>query len=279
MDWFLNNLGAVIGIIITILVAVWAVRKNHNKSKPSYIKIHNNIFEDNFDAQGKLRISFDGTELSSCSVSKVLIWNDGDKAIRSTDIPIKDKLKIITSDNVEFLEITPLISSNDTCNVSHEQINDHLVEINFDYLEKNDGVLYQIFHSGTKSKDIEVKGTVIDSGKFVNLGEAAGKRFLYYMFIVLMLSAILPILYYFVDIFPLLKELMESFEDQEGVETFLGFSSFTIIYFGLIFSLIKSHKSAIPKQFRKHLFEVRGGKNTLLNSVLRRFIRSMVVIR
>lgn len=109
----------------------------------------------------ELGISFGGIPVSQVTSSRIIIWNDGDTTITGNQIVSDDKLRFELNNEGKILKVTIqkvtravnkiYIKSNDeTCQTAN---------IEFDFLDPNDGVFVEVLHSGDK-EDLKLLGTL-----------------------------------------------------------------------------------------------------------------------
>lgn len=148
----------VIGVIITI--------KGLRYMKPRYSIRSNNLIQ-NFAAKlTKLNILYDDEKISNVTVSKLIFWNDGNKTILDTDIASSDPFVVEGIEGVKILEVEKIFEKNKTNKFEVEVLEDgKKLAINFEYVDKNEGIIIQIVHTGKTSQDIKVGGTIKGVGK------------------------------------------------------------------------------------------------------------------
>ena len=116
-----------------------------------------------------LKITFEGHEedLQNLTVTKVAFWNQGEEAIRKADVSspvtihLKDGFKIIDASIIQNKGGNNEVTITTTANKKS-------IPISFKYLDKNEGTVIQVFHTGS-SNDVSVDGTIIGAGKPIRL--------------------------------------------------------------------------------------------------------------
>ncbi len=66
---------------------------------------------------------------------------------------------------LELYKEVDIISQNKNNNFSLEKINEHSTKIVFDYIDFNDGIILNIFHTGFKTSGFIIEGTFIGANK------------------------------------------------------------------------------------------------------------------
>ena len=91
------------------------------------------------------------------SLTKLAFWNSGTETINKIDIVNSDPLRI---DGTELNTIVGAKISFTRRNVSNIEVSliENTVQLSFDYLDKNDGAIIDIYH--TESTKLNVSGTI-----------------------------------------------------------------------------------------------------------------------
>jgi hypothetical protein len=155
-----NIIFGIVGVIGTIITIVGFIKRR--EKKPSW-DIHNVLLIKSYkNKYSNLKISYKDNEVETLSVSNIVIWNAGSEPITKTDIETKNHLRIIPKGNVSILE-SNIIQEKNTSNCLGIDFNTgkNQIEIYFDYLNKGDGGVIQIFHTGTNNKDLDVVGDLV----------------------------------------------------------------------------------------------------------------------
>jgi hypothetical protein len=160
IDTILGIVGTVLGIIGLITGYVF-YRKGLRVKEPYYSIISNNLMQDGLAKLDGLQISYKGQIISNLTVSRLIVWNDGVETIDKNDVVKSDPLRLECVSNNHILDANVIFQNN--------QSNQILItigkqgaeaKISFDYLDKNDGAIFQIFHTGKSSDDLVIKGKI-----------------------------------------------------------------------------------------------------------------------
>ncbi len=163
------NISTVISVLIGsigILLAIVFYLRGRRFKKLSWAIRSNNIFTDVPTLSDKLKVIYSEKEIKTITISKLAFWNNGTEHINDTDIAPADPIKIATNEGVQLLDWTILQRTNESNRITVTQPtpNGNHLFINFDFLDKNDGFLIQITHTGNSSRDILLSGTVKGAG-------------------------------------------------------------------------------------------------------------------
>lgn len=158
-----------LGIILTIVFGFKSLKR-----KLPVIEIRSSNLINNFtNKYNGLKISLNGIDCENLTVTKIIFWNNGRETIQRSNIPDLDKIKIIPREGVKIFSAEIIKVANKVNNFYLKNINNlSEVEIDFDYIDKDEGVAIQILHSGNSKEegDLVVKGSVMGFGKLKNKG-------------------------------------------------------------------------------------------------------------
>lgn len=163
MEFWIGLGIGVLGIVVSIVVAIVAYKKSQNVQKPLWQVTTNNLIQNHIARLSGLTITYQGQPVEQLSISKVMFWNEGTKRIEANDIPQAVPLQIVGVDGVEILG-AELLASNEKANqFSYEwKKGDPSILLKFDYLSHREGAVFQVVHTGTSSEDIKVEGKLKD---------------------------------------------------------------------------------------------------------------------
>lgn len=153
--------------IIGIPLSIYLYFKS-KKEKSLIVEMKsNNIFK-NFESIIKnIKITCEDKNISTLTITRILIWCDGEKTIYDTDIATQMPLLIKSKGKNDILEAKIILSNNSANNVYLEKIEDNLYKINFEFLDNKDGFIIQIIHTGNNSDDILINGKIKGINKTV----------------------------------------------------------------------------------------------------------------
>ena len=166
---FLTYIGGPLLTIISVFVAIVSIAitfKSKRERKPRYSILSYNIIKDFVNMFDALEIRYAGQTVKDLTVSKIIFWNAGRETIDKDDIVKADPITIRMSDNYKILDQNIIAMNNETDNfylIPSEDGSKVIVE--FDYIDKNDGAVFQIIHTGKSNKDIEFHGRIKGAGE------------------------------------------------------------------------------------------------------------------
>lgn len=151
---------ALIGIT-SLVYEIICQQKNKEKKEFSYWQRSLSLIAKKNAIIKKLSVSYDGRIIEDLSVTKYIIWNSGNKTINSGDMVDSKELTIFAFGDHIILDTSLIVQSEPTNRFSINLINKQTVKITFDYVEKNDGIVIQIIHTGNIDDlriDCKIKG-------------------------------------------------------------------------------------------------------------------------
>lgn len=152
---------AIIGIILAIIFYL----RSRRARKPSFFMRSYNLVTDFSSKLDKLQLLYGNTNIENLTVSKIAFWNDGAETIEWSHIVEADPVRIEAVGKCDIIDAY-VIKENNTANKFRvEVVNSKSVKILFDYIDKGEGGVIQLIHTGKESTDIELTGSVKGSGK------------------------------------------------------------------------------------------------------------------
>ena len=161
--WFsiLMLVFAVLGFLSVFIVYF----KTKKARRPCYAVSSYNIFTDVVSEVESLEVSYAGKQVGSLTSTKVLFWNKGRETIRKDDLAPSDTLKLETEGEVRILDAKILHQKN-PANRFHvpTPLHTSMLPLAFDFVDRDEGVVIQLLHTGRSSMDIRLTGTVMGAG-------------------------------------------------------------------------------------------------------------------
>jgi hypothetical protein len=151
---------AVISIFLTFVFYYKSLRLK----KPVYSSQTNRLINRNLSTLKNIEIKYIGEIVENLSVTKIAIWNSGKESIKKSDIASTDPLIIVAKKGLLIYDYDIVIQK-EVNNISLLKSNENTIKLDFEFLDFNDGIVFNIYHSGKESNDIEIKGTVIGANK------------------------------------------------------------------------------------------------------------------
>ena len=162
---FLTLGSLVIAVISLVLVVIFYIRGQKTK-KPTFFIRSSNLIADFSSKLANLQILYSGKGIESLTVSKIAFWNDGRQTIDNRDVAKADPLRIVLKEPYDILDVSVIYEKNEAnrfCVLSSKV--ERSVNISFDFLDKHEGGVIQLIHTGRGSSDIEMLGIVKGFGK------------------------------------------------------------------------------------------------------------------
>lgn len=153
MQW-LGVISIAIGLIIFLL--------QRRTKKPRYSTKSSVIAADSRSATRGLEVSFRGKKLTRICITKVVIWNSGNTAIRKEDIPTNRPVRVTAKDGAEILDAEVLQMNNLSSYVKCDFASG-AATIHFDFLSPQNGFVLNIVHTGKTGSDLKIEAAFIDS--------------------------------------------------------------------------------------------------------------------
>lgn len=169
-DWLKQNpwwgaLGFLVGLLSIIIAIILFMIGRHTK-EPIYAIQSANLIQDFTGRFDSLEITYARERISNLTATKVAFWNNGKDTINSGDIASADPLMIRVKNGYKILDSSVLHSKEVSNQFKIIPSKDGLhVLIQFDYLDKGEGGVVQLLHTGKSSDDVEVCGTIKGAGK------------------------------------------------------------------------------------------------------------------
>lgn len=160
-----------LAISLTTLGLLYGIIKDYIQSKkkePVYwIRTTHLIRETLKDLKG-ISIRYNNVEVTDLSSTKFVFWNKGKDAIKRGDIASRNPIKIsIDPDYVildAFIEKKTDEDNNFTLTLSPDGKS---ILVDFEFMEKNDGISLKLTHTAPASKNFKITGKVISGSKIV----------------------------------------------------------------------------------------------------------------
>jgi len=166
-EWIVDNpYISVLLICLTIIgfcLSIYFYFESRRQKKPCYSIITQQMVPKLGDI---FQLFYLGERFNRFSVSYILFWNDGRESIRKEDISSKEPIIISTGNDNKLLEGFISIQKNTANNYSLKRIDDQNISIHFDFIDKNQGAIITLYHTGEINTDTGFKGTIIGGGQF-----------------------------------------------------------------------------------------------------------------
>jgi len=160
-----NIVTLVVAVLSIVLATIFYIKSKKVKI-PCYAIRSFNIIRDWASRIESLVLLYSNQKIENLTTTKIAIWNAGSDTIRDQDIASADPMKICIKEGNKILDVKTIYEKNPSnqfcCTIAKDQSH---VLLNFDYIDKNEGAVIQILHTGQSSEDIEIYGTIKGFGK------------------------------------------------------------------------------------------------------------------
>lgn len=152
---------AILGIVLAILFYI----KSRRYKLPLYVIVSRNVIKNQTPLIPGLSVHFKGQEQNLVTVSHVWFWNQGNETINASDIVGAKPLAIHIAEGVDLLDvqIVKVVDNANGCKMGlpvKQNDGSVLIPIQFDYLDKEDGLVVQIVHNGDAAHKMKVSGKI-----------------------------------------------------------------------------------------------------------------------
>jgi hypothetical protein len=160
----LNDFGGLLGIL-GLLAGLLLYRMSRRLKEPCWDIRTTNLVRGYSTRFPSVQVLFGGAPVENLSVSRIVLWNRGRDAIHRSDIAPGDQLRVVPEGEAKLLDVQ-LLQANSAANRPEVQFKsgDNAAYVAFDFLNHGHGVVFQVFHTGTRESDPRLTGTVIGAG-------------------------------------------------------------------------------------------------------------------
>lgn len=153
------NILFIILTLISIFLSIWFYIKSKRTRKPTYCVRTFNLVRDKINKIDSVNILYQGEKIDNLSISKIAIWNGGKETISQSDIAKNDRFRIEIVDTASILDFKLLFEKNNANGFKLTKIDNNCINVEFDYIDFNEGVIIQLYHTATESSDLIIKGS------------------------------------------------------------------------------------------------------------------------
>lgn len=150
--------------VLSVIYAIYAGVKGKEKKEISYIVNTYEIVHAGKNMIPEVQISYCGQTIDDLAVTRFAIWNSGNRLLNSNDIVDTKPLSITSNDDgSDILDASIIKRSEESNKFTIDKKSAHCAELQFDYIDKQEGIIVQILHTGS-AKNISLS-TLIKGGK------------------------------------------------------------------------------------------------------------------
>lgn len=147
----------IVGIIGIILAILFYMKTRNDKQVFFEIKSANLISKFLTDRIIGLEVFLNKEKISDLSMSRIVIWNAGNKTINNFDIPENGRFYLLAKNNVKIFSIKIDENTDDFNNLKLIR-DESKYFIDFEYLDSKQGFTIEVIHSGKDSSNFAFGG-------------------------------------------------------------------------------------------------------------------------
>lgn len=164
-NYILDNYLAIIGIVISTFFATYYYFKSKKVKCPTYTLTSFPLLNSEIKKIDNLEVKYFGETVQNLTATKFAFWNAGNDTINKSDIPENSPLRIKAKEGITIYSVEVIFCS-DLSNNIFPIIKKGTYIFDYDYLDRNQGCIVKILHSGNSSIDIVVSGKIKGVGDF-----------------------------------------------------------------------------------------------------------------
>lgn len=157
----------IIGFISGSLITFFAQRFYRKEREPCFDIASVNIIKETKSGINDLEIKYKRTNITNFTITQIYFWNDGKQSIRKEDIPSGNPIKIKIKNDYKILSYEQTADKTENNFRITSSSDRKALNLKFDFIEKDDGILVRLYHTGLSDDDIEIIGNVIDGKKII----------------------------------------------------------------------------------------------------------------
>ena len=162
-----NYAGLVLGVL-SILVTIYVAIRYAERKDPRLHYVTTPRISGGHDPTGNIAISFRGAPVDRVTSTMVWVWNAGKRPIHGSDVPAADPLILTLRDGEELPQILDCVlrkASRSAVNFAATPSTRNAIEFQFAFLDRLDGAVFEIQHTGSESTQVAINGTVLGAPK------------------------------------------------------------------------------------------------------------------
>ena len=159
-----SGIALLLGVAALVTGYIYYLRAKREK-RPLWVIVTTNVVGKVGDELGEsLSVHYKRRAISTVSISRIAFWNAGSQTINKDDIPPGDRLRIATTDpSHRVLEVRVIGHNSAGSQFDSEPVSEHgarEVPIRFDFMDRTNGCVFQVIHTGLSSADLALRGTL-----------------------------------------------------------------------------------------------------------------------
>jgi len=167
----INYAGLLLGIL-SILATIYFALKYAERKEPRFYSLNESKIAISKDTPADIQIMYKGQKVMRVSSTLIWFWNAGKRPINKEDIPAGQPLLVNLSEperNIEILDVAIRKTSREAINFRVTKCDTSTVELNFDFLDHNDGAAIEIQHTGTLEATVTISGIILGASKGIEM--------------------------------------------------------------------------------------------------------------
>ncbi len=155
-----NNIVGIIMTAITIIVAIVIYRRSQRKKVPTWAFRTTTLIEGYSSHLTDLQVTYKGRIVENLSVSRFALWNAGAETLSGTDIAAANPLSLRVIEPQAVILDARLIATNNASSMPTIAVSPdgQRAPLAFDYLDRDQGAVFQLVHTGTSSRALSLAG-------------------------------------------------------------------------------------------------------------------------
>lgn len=164
-----NNIVSLVTFALGVIVSYFFLVIGKKEKKPLFLIRTINLLRSDIKKFDTINIYHSNNKVENLSISKIAFWNGGKATISGDDIAKVNPIKINIDEQYEILE-AKLIYQKNLANDFKVNLLDNKksIDITFDYFDLNEGIVFQMLHTGNSSNDLNILGNVKSVKGIVN---------------------------------------------------------------------------------------------------------------
>ena len=162
---FFLSLVSVSVTIASVVLAYVFYRRSRREKGPTHVIAQRTIIENKRPLLRGLSVHFIGVEQELITVANIAFWNRGAETILHSDIAEGKPLGVILGEGSNLLDARILKTSDSAnqCRLGEPRTEADgrvVIPIDFDYLDRNEGMLIQLVHNGSRTHEVALVGKI-----------------------------------------------------------------------------------------------------------------------
>ncbi len=150
---------ALVGIIAAVVIGWFFYWLGNKQRRPLYTVVGNTVVR--ADEDRYIEVLFKGESVPVVSRSAVAFWNAGRDPIRRADLVGTHPLQAKLAADVRVLDVNVLATTRPQIDFDWVSETDRNVGIDFSFLNRGDGGVIEVLHTGTAPFEVWVEGAIV----------------------------------------------------------------------------------------------------------------------